>query len=344
MKCKELYYKLASKPLSRPLSVFKSLPAAISHTAARILPAAMSLLAAPLLMGGCALSENGSRLALEELPGQEDRLAGVFVTRDYIEPGAPSLELDIRGEIVVKDTGPEKIYGSFTGYDAGTAIVSFPDLEGCGIYTLTASEEGTPGVAGDKYNISDLPFANLHYSISDQEESVEADLHVSTDGSAKYYFNPVYQQTDGQIYLLAGSGMSSDSFADGAEFSYSISESVTRTENGEQSAECPFSIRALSFTVNIIGTGLPQETELLVMDEENRLLKRYDEEQLEEFHDADTSLPLSEEASYLILRQTIAGKEHDSRSLFDQDAEYVEYMAPAENGYLYFRQLPLAWP
>lgn len=334
MKCKKLYYK----PASKPLSVSTSLSAAISHTAARILPAAMSLLAAPLLLGGCALSENGGRLALEELGGQEDRLAGVFVTRDYIEPGSPSLELDSRGEIVVKNTESEKIYGSFTGYDAGTAIVSFPNLEGCGIYALTAPGEESQGTAGNKYNISDLPFANVHYNVSDQEEGVEADLHVSTGSFAKYYFNPVYQQEDGQIYLLAGSGMSSDSFTDGAEFGYSISESVTHTENGEQSAH------TLRFTVNIIGSGLPQETELLVMDEENRLLKRYDEEQLQKFSDTDTSLALSKEASYLILRQTIAGKEHDSRSLFDQNAEYVEYMAPAENGYLYFRQLPLAWP
>ena len=51
--------------------------------------------------------------------------------------------------------------------------------------------------------------------------------------------------TSRQIYLLAGSGVSSDSFVDGQKFSHGLSESVSRTENGEQDTI------TLGFTVNI---------------------------------------------------------------------------------------------
>lgn len=293
-------------------------------------------MAAPLLLGGCALIENGGSLALEELSSQSARLAGIFVTRDPIQPGPVSLEVNRRGEIVAKDTGPEKIYGSFTGYDYDSPVVTFPDLEGYGIYCLTAPEDGTHEAA--RYNSCDFLFANPRYNFSDQEESAEADLYVSADGPSQHYFNPVYQQPDGQIYLLAGSGISTDSFVDGQKFSQSISESVSHTDNGNRS------VSTLRFTVNIVATGQPEESELLLMDEANRLMESYSGERLEELIAAQTPLALPGETSYLILRQSFAGKAHDSRSLFDRDAEYVEYMAPAEDGYLYFRQLPLAWP
>lgn len=306
--------------------------------AARFLLAFLVLLAVLILPGGCALTESGGRLALEELPDQEARLAGVFVTRTPIEPGPPSLELNSRGELVVKDTGSEKIYGSFTGYDAGAAVVTFPDLEGYGIYSLAAPEDDTHMATGNRYIISDPPFANSHYNFSDQDESIETDLYIGTGSYVLCCFNPVYQQADGQIYVLAGSGVSSDSFVNGEKFSHSISESKSLGSKGEESS------RTLRFSVNIIGSGVPQETELYVMDGENRLLERYGEEQLEKFNDAGTSLTLPKEASYLILLQTIEGNEHDSRRLFDRNAESVEYMASAGDGILYFRQLPLTWP
>ena len=308
------------------------------HASARLFLSAMLLASAPALLSGCALTESGGRLALEELPGQGARLAGVFVTSKHIEPGPSELEFNSRGDIRIKDTGPEKIYGSFTGYDAGEPVVTFPGLEGYGIYSLTAPEDETHEATGARYMTTDFHFANVHYYVLDQEDSVEADLYITADSHVAYYFNPVYQQEDGQIYLLAGSGVTSQSFNDGQKFNHSISESTSRRSNGEELS------RSQKFSVNIIASEAPQETELLLMDGENRLIKRYSEEQLTELADAGASLTLPGEASYLILHQTKAGKEHGGRTLIDQDAEYVEYMAPAGNDILYFRQLPLIWP
>lgn len=300
----------------------------LSGVPGRIYAMAFCLGAMPVL-SGCSL-------ALDELPPENGQLAGVFVTREPIEQLPPELELNGHGEIVAKDTDPRKIYGTFTGYEGGAPIVTFPDLEGCGLYSLTAPEDEIHEAAG--YSSADFPFSNLHCSFSDQEDSIEADLYVGTARFAKYFFNPVYQQEDGQIYLLAGSGVSTDSFYDGQKFSHGISESVSRIENGDQSAH------SLSFTVNIVASGLPREPELLLMDGENRLIEHYSGEHLEELTSSGKPLALPESTSYLILRQSIEGKEHDSYSIFDRNAEYVEYMVPGEDGYLYFRQLYLAWP
>ncbi len=329
---------LHHKSMVKSLFTARWLLTARHLAAARILPAIMLLLAVPLLSGGCALSESGGRLALEELPVQDAQLAGVFVTSEPIEPTPSELEFNSRGEIRIKDIGPQKIYGSFTGYDEGNAIVVFPGLDGYGIYSLTAPEDETHEATGDRYTIPDFPFANLHYSVSDQGTRVEADLYIRAGRFTKQYFNPVYQQADGQIYLLAGSGVSSDSFYDGQKFSHSISESFSYTENGEQSS------RSVEFAVNIVGSGMPLETELLLMDGENRLLERYGEDRLAGLDAAGEPLALPAETAYLVLRQSIDGKEYDSRRLFDRNEENIEYMVPAEDGYLYFRQLPLAWP
>lgn len=322
----------------RALSSAGSHKAARVRASARLFLTAMLFASAPTLLVGCALAGNGGRLALEELPGREARLAGVFVTREYIAPDPPSLEVNSRGEIVAEAAEPKRIYGSFTGYGAGEAVVAFPGLEGYGIYSLAAPEDETHEAAGDRYMVSDFPFSNVHYYVLDQEDSVEADLYVSTGTRAAYYFNPVYQQEDGQIYLLAGSGVTSESFCDGQKFGHSISESTSLCSNAEVSG------RSQKFSVNIIGSGAPQETELLLMNGENQLIKRYSEEQLEELADAGASLALPREASYLILRQAKAGKEHDSRTLFDQGAEYVDYMVSAGSEILYYQHLPLVWP
>ena len=352
----KVHYSFVVKFAAKVLSAIQSLPtvkcrfslralsSAGSHKTARVrasarfILTAMLLASAPALLGGCALAESGGSLALEELPGQGARLAGVFVTSKHIEPGPSELEFNSRGDIRIKDTGSEKIYGSFTGYDAGEPVVTFPGLEGYGIYSLTAPEDETHEATGARYMTTDFHFANVHYYVLDQEDSVEADLYITADSHVAYYFNPVYQQEDGQIYLLAGSGVTSQSFNDGQKFNHSISESTSHRSNEETLT------RSQKFSVNIIASEAPQETELLLMDGENRLIKRYSEEQLAELTDAGASLTLPGEASYLILRQTKAGEEHGGRTLIDQDAEYVEYMAPAGNDILYFRQLPLIWP
>lgn len=283
------------------------------------------------------LFTQGCSLALEELPSRQDRLAGLYVTEHYISSGMPDLEINSRGEITAKSSEPEKIYGSFTDCDNGqNSSVSFPDLEGFGIYNLKLPEDNTGQIAG--YTVCDPVFADLHYTVSHEEDSVEAALYVTAGTSQNYYFHPVYQQEDGRIYLVPGSGISTDSFVPGQQFGHSVSESSVIRENGKEI------VQGYRFTVNIVASTLPVHTELLLLDADDQVMSRLSGEELEQHFRAGTALELPESVSYLILKQDMPGNEPGSHLLFDQNAEYLEYKISAGDNYLSPRQLPLSWP
>lgn len=282
---------------------------------------------AALFLGGCSL-------ALEEIPSGRDRLAGVFVTAAPIEPGEAQLEYDLQGNIRIKESEPTKIYGKFTPQSA--ADVTFPGVEGYGVYSLEMPEGDGQEAAG--YNICDDIFTDLHFTVSDEEETIEASFYASSTDRWVYCFNPVYQQADGQIYVLAGSGVSSASFAEGTRFSHSLSESESQRVGDDET------VTGRSFTITVIGAAPPRDMELLVADRTHRVCQRYGKEQLDALVQADQPLALPEDAAYLILQQAPSEEGQMRYRLFDRDADSVEYMAQAEDGYLHIRRVLLEWP
>ena len=71
-----------------------------------------------LLLCGILLACADVPLALAESQTGEDRLAGIFITENYIEPGMPEIDVSIHGEIVIKEQEPERIYGIFNQENA----------------------------------------------------------------------------------------------------------------------------------------------------------------------------------------------------------------------------------
>lgn len=286
-------------------------------------------LTAILFTGGCSL-------ALEE-PSTvgNDRLAGIFVTEQYIEPEEPQLEVNARGEIYAKDTGPRKIYGSFIGYEKDAAVVTFPDLQGYGVYSFLVPEDETHEASG--YSACDSIFTDCHFTVSDTEESLEASFYAIAGSPRHYYFNPVYQQPDGQLYLVPGEGIASDSFLDGQKFSKSIAQSTTETKSGSETT------KGQSFSITVIAADPPQDMELFLMDAGHQVLERYSARELEALSAAGEALRLPPRSAYLILQQTLP-ENAQKRQLFDQGTEYLEYRITEADGYLHARQLPLLWP
>lgn len=281
------------------------------------------------VLGGCSL-------ALEEPPSVGgDRLAGIFVTEQYIEPEEPQLEVNARGEIYARDTGPRKIYGSFTGYGKDAAVVTFPDLQGYGVYSFLVPEDETHEASG--YSACDSIFTDCHFTVSDTEDSLEASFYATAGSPRHYYFNPVYQQPDGQLYLVPGEGIASDSFLDGQKFSKSVAQSATGTKSGSETT------KGQSFTITVIAADPPQDMELFLMDAGHQVLERYSARELDALSDTGEALRLPPRSAYLILQQTLQD-ETLSRQLFDEGTEYLEYKIPEEDGYLHARQLPLIWP
>lgn len=315
-------------------------------------PAIILCLLLLLPVSGCGLP-GGLALAREELPSAEDRLIGIFVTEDYIEPASPTLRYNRLGNITVENPEPDRIYGSYTASDdASQSVVTFPALEGLGLYQLTVP--GSDAV----FTTADPGFSDLHFEVTDDGDYMEGSLYVVADQPQLYYFHPVYQQADGQIYLLPGSGISSDALAEGAQFNQTISESSSQTENGTVVAQ------GQSFSVNVIAKNAPLDTELLCMDREHQVLQRIPLTGLETLSgtapadslvletgsesnivlsDDQPRLTLPADTAYVILCQTTKTGQ-DSHSAYDYGCEYLEYYMDGKNGILYPYQIQLVWP
>ena len=305
--------------------------------------AASLCLAAVLSLSGCSL-------ALEEAQSQpgQDRLAGVFVTTEYIRQGTPEIEMNSQGEITFKET-TEKVYGTLNREnDSSQPPITFPGLEGYGLYCLEFPEkdfEGTGITVNDgeermvSYYTGDDFFTDLHFSSTDQEEGAEGSLYVSTDTSFNYFFNPVYQQKDGQVYLLPGTGISTDYFVDGQQYSHDTSQSISRNMDGKEET------KSYRFKVSIVAADPPVDTELLFMSEDHQLLKSLRAAQLDALFEKEVpELELSADVAYLILQQKTKDGTESTHQLFDHGAETLTYMVPAENHMLRELQIYLVWP
>ena len=298
------------------------------------LPAAILSAAALFLLCGGLLAHGDVPLALPESQAEEDRLAGIFVTEKHIESGMPEIDVNALGEIVIKEQEPARIYGTINEDDLSIPV-TFPGLEGFGIYNLQLQDEASQIPSGF-YTCDDI-FTDMHLTASDDEEHAEASLYVRAGSPCSYYFNPVYQQADGTLYLLPGSGITSDSL-NGASWSQSIAQSRSTSFGGTEETE------SYRFTVNIISADVPADTELIFMEQDNQVLRRLSGQELELLFQQDTpGLELPADVSYLILRQTKDGTEEYTHTLFDRGAESLEYMVPADDSCLHPRSLPLIW-
>ncbi|WP_276949104.1 hypothetical protein [Acetatifactor muris] len=304
--------------------------------------AALFCLTAALLLSSCSL-------ALDEAPARpgQDRLAGIFVTSEYIRQGTPEIKMNSRGEITIEET-TEKIYGTLNK-DAGSTQppITFPGLEGYGLYRLEFPEMDFTGTGVTDYSSGndivgyytcDDFFTDLYFFSTDEEEGAEGSIYISPDVGFVYYFNPVYQQADGQIYLLPGTGLSTTSFTDGQKQSHDTSQSITRNRAGKEET------KSYRFKVSIVAADPPAETELFFMSEDHQLLQSLTEAQLDALGERESpGLELPADVSYLILRQKTKNGAESTHRLFDRGEETLTYMMPAENHMLREIQLPLFW-
>lgn len=171
----------------------------------------------------------GCSLAREELKTEEDRLAGVFLTREHLDTGTVDLKMDWRGNVSFgEDSG--RIPGEIR-WEEGHPRIGFPEVEGYGIYQVSLWDEAAQSDTG--YSLIDEIFGYSKVSVGDEEDSVEAEVYLEPGGRQSFYLNRVYQTPEGEIYLRPGTGLSSDMTA-GASMSSSVAEEKTEKENGEE--------------------------------------------------------------------------------------------------------------
>ncbi len=199
----------------------------------------VTLAALILLLSSCQLAQE------EQGKDTNDRLVGVYITTSPLDQFDADAFLDdyiqqsLTGENVAVDDSQyaEKLYGNLVEGEDGP-YYTFEGVEGFPFYTLNINQ-GKEGKA-DCYLSYHLDGSTLEVDrgSADPFQSLEATLYVPT-GKRDYtfFFNPMYQTQTGAVYLVSGTGFSSDLSTSGGSMSQEIKRETTVTTAGKTTQE-----------------------------------------------------------------------------------------------------------
>lgn len=291
----------------------------------------LALLLALCLLSGCSLA----RPEAEEGNGMsQDMMIGVFITREYLDLFDFEGYLEDNLNTVVNGGGeisPEdsekyggRLYAEKTGedYDFG--------IEGMGAFFVQWEQDGVPYSASYCNGPMELYLSTV---VSDEGTSKEytGTVYVQCGGAEAFYVNPVYQDSEGLVYLMAGSGISSD-MSEGASMTQTMSGEYTTTLDGKTQL---YSMRT---EIRFCGAQMPQTYRVLHMSKDSELLQTedYTPETLPE------EIRPCEGAEYLIIETQNSDKV--TRQIVSRAEDSCQLFAPTEmEGIIAQRRTEVVW-
>ncbi|NLB41586.1 MAG: hypothetical protein GX815_04880 [Clostridiales bacterium] len=300
-----------------------------------------------------AISLASCQLAkVDGLEVQNDRLIGVFITSEYLDlfdfdryfqDNITSI-MKKGGDVAIEHS--EKYQGRIY---AELKPMVFEDSEPFQSEVfMEYMFEGIEGIPFLHYQVQQTDyepyramssgnhFSDAHLSIGD-ETSIEGTIYVTANATHHaYYLNPVYQSSDGQVYLTAGSGISfSGDMSEGAAFTQTLEEKYTTTENGEKTevkfkATVKIAVKHPSTSVNVIQ-----------MDAESNIVLSQDYKP----NAVPDEIELNKDTSYVIFESKIDSPEGEiiKREMFEPGDSYFTSYTPTENGYYRVQSVELLW-
>lgn len=287
------------------------------------------ILTAVLTMGlsGCQLARTD---LLETV--QEDRLIGMYITQEYLDLFDSEKYLNdhlnqlMSGKDLVVDEAGSREYGNRV-----YAVYQEKDNE-IGDYVF----EGLDGISffnAQKPYMEDVTFAlqadpevtEIKISVSDSGQEAEGTIYCPTDRKVSFYCNPVYQTAEGEVYLLAGTGISGD-LTDGASFSQKLDESRMTNVNGKEASE------KLAVSITIQGQNAYIRHVVAQMNAQDQKLQ----ENVYSAEEVPDSVTVLADAAYLICTsyQLEGGSEKVSRQIVELSGEEKDFclFVPGEKG------------
>ena len=300
------------------------------------------------------LSMTGCQLARTDLESTGDRLVGVLVTKEYLDLFDMEAYLNdnlnlFKGDFVLDgDTADYqgRIYASIipqtlTAEDGRTiedVDLSFDDLDG--IHYVTARVERDNEKFNRVYSSDGIINGHTGYHYSDTEETVtlEGEIWMAhVNGNITAYINPVYVDGDGNYYVTAGQGLSTNGAnAVGGVYTQKLEETHTITENGES--------KTISVSISIsIGTMYePEKYVLLQMDENNEIIQR--ETYLP--GELPTNLLPATDTEYILLEthnRMAHENERVTREIFNQNNDHISTFCTNEKGFMIEKYTFIQW-
>jgi len=292
-------------------------------------------------LGGCRLAR-GEQLQ-ETGYDMTDKLIGVFITEEHLNlfDMEAYLNDNLNKIMAGKELSPAeqekyegRIYATPEGYlengnPNGTFI--FEGVEGYAFFVPEVEAEGYRSSVSN----CDSCFAGLHLSthVKDnniREETRESTIYVVDDrGENLFFMNPVYQDENGYVYLMAGTGVSAQDLT--GAMSQTITSEFKTSVDGVDTTE--------RYTVKINYQAVPHPKQIVVlqMSGDSAVLHRaeYAPGQLPEQIDPVTG------AEYIIV-ETV-NERGVTREIVSGETRWMHTYDPQENGICEQQQTEVLW-
>lgn len=236
----------------------------------------------------------------------------------------------------------KKIEESYTDEETGT-YYSAPDfvfegMEGVAYFVAyTQDKRGESHlVNGNQDGVID---GKAHHNITDEEERTELDgtIYVIPEECGEVYFNPIFQDEDGNVYVMSGSGFDySGAMSEGDIYGQTMESSNTTKVNGVT--------KKVSVKVSIQTSLMyaPQKITLIQMNEEDQVIAKeeYSPDQMIE------SFQPQLDTAYMIVETTKKspeGTESIERAIFGREDESFTTYQRWKHGILKKHTTTLDW-
>lgn len=227
----------------------------------------------------------GCQLATEETSKDgvvsSDRLVGVVVTTEHLDLFdveaylQDNLDDVMDGEIGDTSAYQGRIYAQAVveksttedGVPCTTTYYNFDQIDGIQMLYYEANtirEDGSVLAYSFTNGYTSEGFGALSFG----GDVNEGTIYVPNDtAEVCIYVNPVYQDAEGRLYLVAGTGLSTD-YIEGSSMSQTTSEEYTETIDGEET------IYKREFKITVEGIQVPEKVVIYQMSGENQILDR----------------------------------------------------------------------
>lgn len=182
-------------------------------------------------------------------------------------------------------------------------------------YTCLCSEGGFSNVQ-----------SKIHHTDNGlQEIELIADIYYSYEKwGTVFYMNPVYQESDGDIYCVEGMGYSvsgdKGSIDGNSSGSQTLTDKITVNENGEET------VYQSKVTINYIPVYVPVRTEFVFMNEDNEAIS----ESGFNTHQVPSELNVPKGTEYVIILQK--SEEGTITDVIGKNCEYAEILFEENQG------------
>lgn len=293
-----------------------------------------------LLFSGCSLAVEESAA---DGPVTGDRLVGVVVTTEYLDLFDLEGYLRDNSEALnggeIDTTGYEgRIYAQEVraenttedGVPCVTVYYNFDHVEGIPLLFYEAKTVLEDGTVHSTFQTGEC--GEGLWEVMFGGACTEGTIFVPKDGGEKKFFpNPVYQDGEGRLYLVSGTGISSQS--DLGSMSQTTKEESTITMDGETQSD------SREFKITVEWIDLPDTVTVLQLDETHAVLKNetYEPENL-----PGELIPV-EGCAYILVEQRTG--ERTTRTLLQPGDRNVTVYRPLEGKtYCTGTVMEIRWP